>query len=374
MDTVTTGLIETLYSAPLQPEQWNVFLADFATHCGVTKAGLLTHDFEKNEHRILAACGDTIKDAAMTNEYQTHYWQFDKWTLHSPQLAYPGSILRGVELWPEESFLKSTFYNEFLKRVDVRELAALFACKSKCTIDTLSIFRGPSESPFDLEHLAALRSLTPHLQTALAIRRRLLALESRLADLESALDRLQTALILLDRNGQPVLANQAARHICAGPCELRLSARRIAARHPAENSRLREIIAKAISTGRGKSTEIGDAMLISRANRRPLHVFAAPFISRNSASLKRAVAIVFISDPEDRPALRSEILHKLYGLTQAESRLALALLEGKTLSEAADAHRVGYETVRSQLKNTLHKTGTTRQAEMIRLLSSLPCS
>ena len=115
LDTATTGLITTLYSAPLQPELWKVFLADFARHCRATKAGLLTHDFENSEHRILAAFGDTIRDDDSTRDYQTRFWEHDEWTLRSPKLARPGDVLRGAEIWPEESFQKSVFYNEFLK-------------------------------------------------------------------------------------------------------------------------------------------------------------------------------------------------------------------------------------------------------------------
>jgi DNA-binding CsgD family transcriptional regulator len=111
--------------------------------------------------------------------------------------------------------------------------------------------------------------------------------------------------------------------------------------------------------------------LISRADLRPLQVLAAPFGSNNLGP-KGAVAIVFISDPELKPTLRSNILRELYGLTQAETRLALSLVDGRSLIETADSIGVTHETVRSQVKSVLHKTGTRRQGELTRLLSSLP--
>jgi DNA-binding CsgD family transcriptional regulator/PAS domain-containing protein len=374
LDTAApTGLITTLYSAPLQPELWNVFLAQFACHCRVTKAALITHDFENSEHRILAAFGDTIENDDNTRDYQTRFWECDEWTLRSPKIARPGAILRGAEIWPEESFLKSVFYNEFLKRVDVCEMAALFGAKYDGGCDALSLFRGPHEASLDDEQLALLQSIAPHLQAALAVRHRLSGLESRISDLETALDQLQTALVLIDAKGRPVLANQAARHICDQPNSLRLSAQRLTALDPTENSRLSEIITRAISACIHKSGQFGGATLISRPGKRPLQILAAPFFSQSKAFPRGAVAVVFISDPEQKPAVLSEILHTLYGLTEAESRLAISLLDGKSLAEAADSIGVGRETVRSQIKSALHKTGTARQGEMIRLLSSIPC-
>jgi DNA-binding CsgD family transcriptional regulator len=159
--------------------------------------------------------------------------------------------------------------------------------------------------------------------------------------------------------------------ICGQRDGLYLSASRIAAENPTENGRLREIIAKAISTGMSKSLESGGAMLISRADLRSLQVLAAPFVSNNLGP-KGAVAIVFISDPEQKPTLRSNALRELYGLTQAETRLALSLLDGRSLIKTADSIGVAHETVRSQVKSVLHKTGTRRQGELTRLLSSLP--
>ena len=247
-------------------------------------------------------------------------------------------------------------------------MAALFATKSESACDALSLYRGPREASFDDEQLEVLQSIAPYLQVALAVRHRLRGLEARISDRETALDRLQTALVLIDARRRVVLANQAARHICDQPNSLRLSAQRLTALDPTENSRLSEIVTRAISAGIHKNSQFGGATLISRPDKRPLQILAAPFFSQRGA-----VAIVFISDPEQKPAVLSEILHSLYGLTQAECRLVVSLLDGKSLAEAADSIGVGRETVRSQIKSALHKTGTARQGEMIRLLSSIPC-
>lgn len=59
-----------------------------------------------------------------------------------------------------------------------------------------------------------------------------------------------------------------------------------------------------------------------------------------------------------------------FGLTPAEFRLCAALVEGQTLKTCAHDWNRSYDTLRSQLKTILAKTGTHRQAELIGLLNS----
>ena len=81
--------------------------------------------------------------------------------------------------------------------------------------------------------------------------------------------------------------------------------------------------------------------------------------------------MIIISDPENKAAIPAETLTVLFGLTPAEARLAIALANGNSLTEAADRHRVRHETARKQLKSIFIKTHTNRQGELLRLLNGL---
>ena len=68
-----------------------------------------------------------------------------------------------------------------------------------------------------------------------------------------------------------------------------------------------------------------------------------------------------------------DLLKCHFGLTPAEARLALHLVEGETLRSAAVKLSISYETARTSLKNIFRKTGTCRQAELvIVILTALP--
>lgn len=62
------------------------------------------------------------------------------------------------------------------------------------------------------------------------------------------------------------------------------------------------------------------------------------------------------------------VLQGLFDLTPAEVRVAKGLLAGRDLGEIARAAGLSKETVRTQLKSTMAKTGVRRQAELVGLL------
>jgi DNA-binding CsgD family transcriptional regulator len=80
------------------------------------------------------------------------------------------------------------------------------------------------------------------------------------------------------------------------------------------------------------------------------------------------VMVALLTSRKSVPA--PEALMLMFGLTQAEARIAHAIAEGKTTSAIARSVNTSRETVRSQLKSVLAKTGVSRQGELISLLTA----
>ena len=80
--------------------------------------------------------------------------------------------------------------------------------------------------------------------------------------------------------------------------------------------------------------------------------------------------MVFVSDPlrTQRPSVA--VLHKRFGLTPAECRVALLLSDGRSPREIANTVGVTDNTVRSLLKSIFSKTGVRWQSDVVRLLLS----
>jgi DNA-binding CsgD family transcriptional regulator len=77
---------------------------------------------------------------------------------------------------------------------------------------------------------------------------------------------------------------------------------------------------------------------------------------------------VFVSDPEQRVRPTLDTLRALFGFTTAEYRLAMLLVDGHGPTAIAKMVGVSRNTVKSQLASIYRKTGTSRQAQLVRLL------
>jgi DNA-binding CsgD family transcriptional regulator len=64
----------------------------------------------------------------------------------------------------------------------------------------------------------------------------------------------------------------------------------------------------------------------------------------------------------------AELLRRVYGLTNAEAAVALHIADGQGIKPIADELSLSTATVKTHLQRVFLKTGTHRQAELVRLL------
>jgi DNA-binding CsgD family transcriptional regulator len=90
------------------------------------------------------------------------------------------------------------------------------------------------------------------------------------------------------------------------------------------------------------------------------------------SSVGHRTAMLLISGAASYTGVEEQI-SELFGLSGAEARLAAALARGRTMGEiAADQGGAKITTLRTQLRSILGKLGIRRQADLTRLLASLP--
>lgn len=82
-------------------------------------------------------------------------------------------------------------------------------------------------------------------------------------------------------------------------------------------------------------------------------------------------AVYILEAPLRANSVVPERARRLFGLTRAETDIALAVAGGATLKEIADTRGVTMATVKAQLRAALAKTGARRQAELSALLNRL---
>jgi DNA-binding CsgD family transcriptional regulator len=103
-----------------------------------------------------------------------------------------------------------------------------------------------------------------------------------------------------------------------------------------------------------------------------LAAFVAPLnIADEELLTLNAKVLVIIHDTDARGCAKTEMLTSLYGLTDAEARLASALSGGHSIESAAALLNIRPATARSELKSVFRKTGVSRQQDLVRLLTAL---
>ena len=368
-DQTLSRLLGTLYAAPTTPELWVDFLREVCAQMGASNGALIAHDTRTDEHHIFGSLGESIRESS--GLYVERYWEFDEWTKRGLLRVGTGQVMIGSDVWPQREFLGSTFYNEFLKQFDIRSVASVATGSVPGEFEALSIYRGPENDGFDIEDIALLEVLLPHLKIAMATRRRIAGLESRIAGCEAAFELIKYAMVLLDKEARVVLINSEARSILEQDRSFSWKDSRLVPKRQEEAAKLRGLIAMATATATSRATP-GGAMSIFRAGMKPLQIIVSPLRSEGASVLPRAVVAVFLNDPERSRAIPTELLRTLFGLTPAEARLALCLLDGKSLSDSAELNCVSRETVKSQISSIFLKTGARRQSELVSLLAHLP--
>lgn len=187
--------------------------------------------------------------------------------------------------------------------------------------------------------------------------------------LEAALNRTEFGVVLLNLAGRLTFANEAAAMILDQADGLRRRRGGIACTTPRDSARLQLAIDQ-VAQPRGDDSEPEMSLVkITRTERAALIVSVMP-TSTPPREAGDAAAILYILDPVLDTGRLLEPVCKLFDLSPVETKLACLLAAGATLTTAAGAMRIKDQTARTYLKQVFQKTGTNRQADLVRIMLS----
>lgn len=365
--SASDALLDRIYDAALDPGLWPSVLSSLVRRFHSQTGCLFERHLATGATTSLAA--DHLSSATFA-DYQAYYWKKDIWS-PDPTRHRVESVMASRQIVSDTALLRSEFYNDFMKPRGLFYGIGGILAVDGTHLYMLGLHRPRrSGKPYDLEEMRDLQRLFPHLKRALEIRNRVTCTVAERDGLFEALDRLTAGAILFDTTGQVRHMNCAAQAICAQRDGLTIDQRTVRAAAPAETAQLHHLIAQSLSTTNGRGAHAGGSLTLSRPSGcSPYLVLVSPFgVLRRPEGGAPLGAIAWVSDPSRQPELPSALLARLYGLTDAESRLVLALLAGRSMEDSAAQLGRTYGTVRVQLKQIFHKTGVRRQAELIRLL------
>lgn len=353
-------LIAGIYSAVLAPEQWNTSMAAIARAFDAHTASLV---FSDNGSRI-------IKHAQMppsaAQAYAAHYERLDH-VLCAVEAGPVGAVRTGAELM--RPYQHCEFQIDWARPNGLDD--GLFVrLTNGPAVASLAIARVKKSDRFDSpEHLALIDCLSTHLQQALRMQGRLEDLDHRSGDLARASEAVSHGIVIV-KGRRAVYVNSAAeRVLCAGD-GLRIDNGCIKAEARCADAELERSIGRASDLD-GCDIWGGSFLCARTSGRRPYILHVLPIEPNPVAALHAGRAMIIIVDPERQPEPPATLLRRLYGLTRSEAQVALLVMRGEGLAPIAEALAVSRNTVKTHLRHVFDKTGVHRQAELVRLLSTI---
>ncbi|RZT30887.1 helix-turn-helix transcriptional regulator [Cupriavidus agavae] len=189
----------------------------------------------------------------------------------------------------------------------------------------------------------------------------------------AGLDTLDFGVMVLQADMRVRYANSWAEALVQADTHLALDNGVLCAGTEALQGVLARLLDNAAHGGRHGAAAAGSWMHITSGGQ-PVPIIVMPLVSRQPVEgpWQLPMAMMLLGNSESRSVLDAAVLTSLFGLSKKESIIAIRLAAGETLNEIAEREFLSPHTVRVHIRDTLRKTGTHRQSELVRLLHLLP--
>jgi len=363
-----SGLIGEIYDAAVEPSLWFDVLGKAAEFVGGVSATLFSKDASRKNGQV--HYDDGRIDPHYKQLYFEKYVKLDLATT-GHYFAEIGEPVATADLIPYEEFLQSRFYLEWARPQALVDFVSAVLDKSATSIALFGVFRHERDGIVDDEARRRMRLLVPHIRRAVLIGRLIDLKSAEAAAFADTFDGLGAGMLLVDKAGRIVHANTAAHSLLASGDVLGASDGRLVANDDEAGRTLRDIFSSA-SQG---DTAIGiRGISVPLVDREGSH-YVAHVLPLTSGARRRtgisyaAAAALFVQRAELQTTSPPELIAKHYRLTPTELRVLLAIVEVGGVPEVAGALGVADTTVKTHLGRVYEKTGTSRQADLVKLVA-----
>ena len=134
-----------------------------------------------------------------------------------------------------------------------------------------------------------------------------------------------------------------------------------------ETSTLHQMIARC---AQGHTGDPEEAVAFCRVGDPQLSLQLVPVPPRSAAkgATEKGLVLIFMADPAKTSPPEPRQLRHQFGLTTAEAILASHIVRGRGLKACAELIGISEPTARTHLRRIFEKTGTKRQADLVRLI------
>lgn len=371
-DEDPTTLISALYDAVLEPALLPRAMSAIGRWMDSDALHLIGWDTARFVPRIAV-----VDEGAMDHvdpAYVSHYSQIDPRRARMAEVP-TGQVATCAQYFDDGFVRRNAFFQEFLLPRGRRHTLGAHLHRDTHLDFYVTFYHSVGRDTFSADQIDKARWMVPHLQRAVRLLHRQARLGSAAEQGMQALDRLDHGVVVLDPRGDVLLLNRRADALLREGHWLRTSGGGRCLR-PAVGSPglLVDMVNRVAITG------VPECRVLRRPSDSDTAHWCSLSLSRLPAGTDlswhrregRAALLLLIDVPQRQRRPAAPQLMQMFGFTQAEARLAQALVQGQSADAYAQCARVSMPTVRTQIRALLDKTGTARQQDMIRLLATLP--
>jgi DNA-binding CsgD family transcriptional regulator len=361
-------LVGQIYDAALDQGLWPGVLEQICKFVPGPAAMIYCQDAALRTGNRFHSWGD---DPEYTRQYFERYIALNP-IVTSQHFSEVGEVKAAHDLIPYDELVETRFYQEWMRPQGYVDNVFANLDKSATSYAGLTVARDAHHGPVDEEARRRMRILVPHVRRAVVIGNVIDLHKVEATMLADTLAGVASGVFVVGANARVVFANPAGRDMLGEGTILREAKGALVAAEPQADHALQEVIATA---GRGDAELGGRGVAIAltdpEGERWLAHVLPLTSGARRQAGITySAVAAVFVRKVSLYTLSSMEIISKLYGLTASEVRALQAVVEIGGVPAVARALGISEATVKTHLHHLFAKTGTIRQADLVKLVAS----
>ena len=283
-----------------------------------------------------------------------------------------GDVASATELVPRSVFVESRFYKDWALPQGWARSVHVNLDKSPTSFVYLSLWRSGTGGSVGWPAMDRLRLLASHLRRAVLVRKFVDRHTAEAATLGDTLDGIGPGLFFVNADAHILEANANGRAMLEQGTLVRAHGGRLVPADRDAEQGLTEILCGFESGNAASSVRPASVLLSTRAGE-PFVAHVVPLtegVRRSAGSAYTAVAAVFVQKASFELPSSREIIGKSYKLTPTELRVLLAIVEVGGVPKVSEAMGISVSTVKTHLRRLFAKTGTDRQADLVKLVAA----
>lgn len=361
---VLSSLIEDIYDAALDASLWNGVLEKTSRFIDAFAVSIVTQDHFGQPLRYDHYFG---VDPFYQQIYEEKYSRCDPRNALGAFFKV-GEVFSTFAVLSHREMCETQFYQEYIQPQGITDnLRCVF---DRSPISYLGAFRRtdnahPAEMAF--QHM---QRLMPHVKRAALIGKTVNHTQAQTATFIDVLDDLRAGIFLLDARHRIIHANRSGHALLARRVLLRTANGCLSVKDMDVQRVLDRGVAKAVNADRASACwGVTVDLQTSERERYVAHLLPVTSGERGHIGATcEAVAVLFVHRVDASVPASRELIAASYNLTPMEASVLFAIVEVGGAPEVARALGIAHSTVKTHLLRVFAKTGTRRQADLVKLV------